>query len=274
MTAKDAILQAIHQARTGDSSTVAVRHLASEIIGHDISPGRYWVMLEHLEETGWISIDEGTKPVPVRRGRPRHYVALRKPLPMKQFPAEIARIIETARLLAEGHRIYRIADTDAIWLVENKLAGYWSILAKNPIAHDEWCTVYVQSAWYLCHADAISITDAGRIGNENVNAQAHVITIHSDPLRELVERDQAEHALSLDEARDDAERERERERLPVSCCVCGHEFSAAKSIAMETGLNHGHGACPACKAFLHLTMNEDGVSMSSERWDDYLAKEA
>lgn len=74
-----------------------------------------------------------------------------------------------------------------------------------------------------------------------------------------------------DEVTDDVRPE--RERLPVDCIACGHGFAAAKSIAMDMGHNHGHGACPSCKTFLHLMLNEDGVSMSSERWSDYLAAE-
>lgn len=53
------------------------------------------------------------------------------------------------------------------------------------------------------------------------------------------------------------------------CPVCGKENWICKSIAMEMGINTGHGACLGCKTFLHITFNPERQEMDLERFEDY-----
>lgn len=48
-----------------------------------------------------------------------------------------------------------------------------------------------------------------------------------------------------------------RKRYKGVCPVCGKENWICKSIAMEMGINTGHGACLGCKTFLHITFNPE-----------------
>ena len=49
----------------------------------------------------------------------------------------------------------------------------------------------------------------------------------------------------------------------------GKENWICKSIAMEMGINTGHGACLGCKTFLHITFNPERQEMDLERFEDY-----
>ena len=40
-------------------------------------------------------------------------------------------------------------------------------------------------------------------------------------------------------------------------------------LAMEMGINTGHGACLGCKTFLHITFNPERQEMDLERFEDY-----
>lgn len=51
-------------------------------------------------------------------------------------------------------------------------------------------------------------------------------------------------------------------------CV-GKKTGSAKSLAMEMGINTGHGACLDCKTFLHITFNPERQEMDLERFEDY-----
>lgn len=61
-------------------------------------------------------------------------------------------------------------------------------------------------------------------------------------------------------------------RYPMTC-VCGAKHDVRPSWSMQGGMNSGHATCPACKVFLHLSLNEAGDAMECEPFDDYLARE-
>lgn len=65
------------------------------------------------------------------------------------------------------------------------------------------------------------------------------------------------------------ENENTRKRYKGVCPVCGKENWICKSIAMEMGINTGHGACLGCKTFLHITFNPERQEMELERFEDY-----
>lgn len=58
-----------------------------------------------------------------------------------------------------------------------------------------------------------------------------------------------------------------KERYNASCCKCGHEFSFAPSMAMQTGFNTGHGSCSDCKTFLRLTIDTSDNTGKSKIWE-------
>lgn len=60
-----------------------------------------------------------------------------------------------------------------------------------------------------------------------------------------------------------------RKRYKGVCPVCGKENWICKSIAMEMGINTGHGACLGCKTFLHITFNPERQEMDLEKFEDY-----
>ncbi len=65
-----------------------------------------------------------------------------------------------------------------------------------------------------------------------------------------------------------------RTRYPWVCPVCQEDkYTAAKSMGMEMGSNHGHISCQTCKTFLHLRLvpDLDGDRMEAQEWEAYLA---
>lgn len=57
---------------------------------------------------------------------------------------------------------------------------------------------------------------------------------------------------------------------PATCCACGTEFLAAKSILHELGMHeHGHGRCQ-CGAFLNLRFIPDEERMETKLWEDHV----
>lgn len=65
------------------------------------------------------------------------------------------------------------------------------------------------------------------------------------------------------------EHEDTRKRYKGVCPVCGKENWICKSIAMEMGINSGHGSCLRCKTFLHIAFNPERQEMDLERFEDY-----
>ena len=61
-------------------------------------------------------------------------------------------------------------------------------------------------------------------------------------------------------------------RYNFECPQCGHEQSAAPSMAMQQNLNQGHGSCMKCDTFLHLEIVGDKYEgkMQAILWDEYL----
>ncbi|WP_018250349.1 hypothetical protein [Orenia marismortui] len=65
----------------------------------------------------------------------------------------------------------------------------------------------------------------------------------------------------------------EEKRYEATCCVCGNEFFANKSIMQHSGINEaGHGRCPECETFLNLTFDPEQEIMLTKKWDDFLAE--
>jgi transcription elongation factor Elf1 len=60
-----------------------------------------------------------------------------------------------------------------------------------------------------------------------------------------------------------------RKRYPGKCPVCGKENWICKSIAMEMGINTGHGSCLGCHTFMHIKFNPERQEMDLERFEDY-----
>lgn len=56
-------------------------------------------------------------------------------------------------------------------------------------------------------------------------------------------------------------------------CPCGHEQHARPSMAMQFGLNTGHGTCKKCNMFLHLEiLLPSNDAMKAEEYDPWLAR--
>lgn len=64
----------------------------------------------------------------------------------------------------------------------------------------------------------------------------------------------------------------EKKRYKVICSECNNVFWAGSSISMEFDENSGHGSCPACKTFLHLSLKTglEGDEMISMKHDNYI----
>lgn len=63
--------------------------------------------------------------------------------------------------------------------------------------------------------------------------------------------------------------EDKRKRYKGVCPVCGKENWICKSIAMEMGINTGHGSCLGCHTFMHIKFNPERQEMDLERFEDY-----
>ncbi len=62
-------------------------------------------------------------------------------------------------------------------------------------------------------------------------------------------------------------------RLRTQCSECKIEFYVGLSLAMQSGINSGHGSCPKCRTFLHIEILE-GDSAWTEPFDNYLKRTA
>jgi hypothetical protein len=63
----------------------------------------------------------------------------------------------------------------------------------------------------------------------------------------------------------------EEGRLRTRCSECTKEFYIGTSLAMQFGLNSGHGSCPRCQTFLHFEALEGDIAWS-EKHSDWLSK--
>lgn len=63
-----------------------------------------------------------------------------------------------------------------------------------------------------------------------------------------------------------------KESYDFVCPGCKKNLWAAPSIAMQRGMNTGHGSCPGCGAFFHLEIvpDLDGDVMHAEDWQKYM----
>jgi len=64
-----------------------------------------------------------------------------------------------------------------------------------------------------------------------------------------------------------------KDRYPFTCPVCKVSLDAAPSILMQMGMNHGGGSCLHCKAFLHLDIDEEAVTMKADTYEDFVKRE-
>lgn len=57
------------------------------------------------------------------------------------------------------------------------------------------------------------------------------------------------------------------------CPKCEADQYLVPSMAMEMGMNLGHGSCLKCKTFLHLELDDLGKQTAkAEIWDDYVQR--
>lgn len=61
---------------------------------------------------------------------------------------------------------------------------------------------------------------------------------------------------------------------PFACPVCGDNIHRARvSMAMQMGMNSGHGTCTQCGSFLHLSIDlESNECINATLWSDYIAR--
>jgi hypothetical protein len=92
----------------------------------------------------------------------------------------------------------KITEAIARAAIAEGAAGYYEIslrdsISKSPIAHPERICVFADGGWYMLEKNELSVSDHGRIGNEDMNAAAHIITIErGHPIEALLARDIAE----------------------------------------------------------------------------------
>lgn len=60
-----------------------------------------------------------------------------------------------------------------------------------------------------------------------------------------------------------------RRRYKGICPICGKENWICMSIAMQMGINSGHGSCLGCGTFMHIQFNEERQEMDLESFDEY-----
>jgi hypothetical protein len=58
--------------------------------------------------------------------------------------------------------------------------------------------------------------------------------------------------------------------LPFICPVCKKELMAGLSLAMQHGLNRGHGSCLGCNTFLSLAVAPGGQCIQAIRHSDHI----
>lgn len=68
------------------------------------------------------------------------------------------------------------------------------------------------------------------------------------------------------------ENNNKKTRYKGICPVCGKTNWICKSLAMELGVNAGHGNCLGCNAFLRVRFNLERQEMDLERFEDYLKR--
>ena len=61
-------------------------------------------------------------------------------------------------------------------------------------------------------------------------------------------------------------------RMKTQCSECLYPFEAAPSIAMQMGMNVGHGTCPKCNTFLAIQRLDDQFA-TTEPWQQYIDRE-
>lgn len=65
-----------------------------------------------------------------------------------------------------------------------------------------------------------------------------------------------------------------KERYPCVCVGCQETIHVAPSMMMsEFGKNTGSGTCPKCQAYLHLEINADNASITSELFEEFVKRE-
>lgn len=65
----------------------------------------------------------------------------------------------------------------------------------------------------------------------------------------------------------------DQRRYKGMCPVCGKENWICKSIAMEIGINSGHGSYLGCGTFMHIQFNAERQEMDLEPFEEYLKRE-
>lgn len=61
----------------------------------------------------------------------------------------------------------------------------------------------------------------------------------------------------------------DRRRYKGICPICGKENWICMSIAMEMGINSGHGSCLGCGTFMHIQFNAERQEMDLEPFSVY-----
>ncbi len=62
----------------------------------------------------------------------------------------------------------------------------------------------------------------------------------------------------------------DRQRYKGICPIYGKENWICKSIAMEIGINSGHGSCLGCGTFMHIQFNTERQEMDLEPFEEYV----
>lgn len=61
----------------------------------------------------------------------------------------------------------------------------------------------------------------------------------------------------------------DRRRYKGICPICGKENWICMSIAMEMGIDIGHGSCLGCGTFMHIQFNAERQEMNLEPFSEY-----
>ena len=64
-----------------------------------------------------------------------------------------------------------------------------------------------------------------------------------------------------------------RQRYKAICPICGKENWICMSVAMEIGINSGHGSCLGCGTFMHIQFNAERQEMDLETFEEYVKRE-
>lgn len=80
----------------------------------------------------------------------------------------------------------KISKEEALVLVQSAAKGYWAPSVKKPICNPNGVIVRLGDDYYDTTPEEFSMDYKGRVGDENMSANATLIGIHHEGLQKLV----------------------------------------------------------------------------------------